>query len=181
MATKAVVVEEALRHTARRRQTRQGAVKTGGKAVPHRAAGLRRWSRARTRRGAASAFDEEKGAAPLRWRTRAYPTAKPAIAEQDAERRSREERLRAERGREKRKAEEDARKTADELASAEQEAARRRKHPMRSPGSPRRRLKTTKEEVGSRRSAASWFRHACPKKAEGERRRGKLTVTRAVR
>ena len=88
----------------------------------------------------------------------ASPTAKPAaIAEQEAERRAREEeQLKAERvAAEKRKAEEDARKAADELAKkrAEQEAARRLETPKTGDGrageAPRRRLENEEEEESS--------------------------------
>ena len=115
------------------------------------------------------------------------------IAEQDAERRAREEeQLKAEHAAaEKRKAEEEARKTADELAKkrAEQEAARRLE--TAKPGevvpgeAPRRRLENEEEEepsaakkIGGKLVPA---KAPAPKKvAEGERRRGKLTVTRAL-
>ncbi|HJS45458.1 MAG TPA: translation initiation factor IF-2 [Rhizomicrobium sp.] len=113
------------------------------------------------------------------------------IAEQDAERRSREEeQLRAERvAAEKRKAEEEARKAADELAKkrAEQEAARRLETPAKlsevANEVPRRRLENEEEEEGGAKKVGGKLVPAkapAPKKAEGERRRGKLTVTRAL-
>jgi translation initiation factor IF-2 len=116
------------------------------------------------------------------------------IAEQDAERRSREEeQLRTERAAaEKRKVEEDARKAADELAKkrAEQEAARRFEAPktpaeLAAAGeAPRRRLENEEEEEGGAKKIGGKLVPAkapAPKKvAEGERRRGKLTVTRAL-
>src|ERR1700761_4300681 len=112
-------------------------------------------------------------------------------AEQEAERKAREEELmRAERvAAEKRKIEEEARKAADELAKkrAEQEAARRLETTPKAPlpaEAPRRRLENEEEEgensakkVGGKLVPA---KAPAPKKAEGERRRGKLTVTRAL-
>ena len=114
------------------------------------------------------------------------------IAEQDAERRAREEeQLKAEHvAAEKRKAEEEARKAADELAKkrAEQEAARRLE--TAKPGevvpgeAPRRRLENEEEEEpgGAKKIGGKLVpaKAPAPKKAEGERRRGKLTVTRAL-
>jgi translation initiation factor IF-2 len=111
-------------------------------------------------------------------------------AEQEAERRAREEeQLKAERiAAEKRKIEEEARKAADELAKkrAEQEAARR----LETPGTvapaeaPRRRLENDEEDEGGAKKVGGKLVPAkapAPKKvAEGERRRGKLTVTRAL-
>jgi translation initiation factor IF-2 len=114
------------------------------------------------------------------------------IAEQDAERRRREEeQLAAERiAAEKRKLEEDARKAADELAKkrAEQEAARRVETAKPVPGAPidapRRRLENEEEEESSAKKGlgkpGAAKVPASPKKTEGERRRGKLTVTRAL-
>ena len=111
------------------------------------------------------------------------------LAEQDATRRAREEeKLKAEKAAaEKRKTEEDARKAADEAARkhAEQEASRRLETPKAPvPGeAPRRRLQNEEEEesaskkAGGKPGAAKV--PASPKK-EGERRRGKLTVTRAL-
>jgi len=110
-------------------------------------------------------------------------------AEQEAERKAREEeQMRAERiAAEKRKAEEEARKAADELAKkrAEQEAARRleaAKEPAPTEA-PRRRLENEEEEEGGAKKVGGKLVPAktpAPKKAEGERRRGKLTVTRAL-
>jgi translation initiation factor IF-2 len=110
-------------------------------------------------------------------------------AEQEAERKAREEeQMRAERvAAEKRKAEEEARKAADELAKkrAEEEAARRLET-SKAPApveAPRRRLENEEEEEGGAKKVGGKLVPAkapAPKKAEGERRRGKLTVTRAL-
>jgi translation initiation factor IF-2 len=114
------------------------------------------------------------------------------IAELDAERRTREEeQLRAEHiAAEKRKLEEEARKAADELAKkrAEQEAARRLETPAKvgevaANEAPRRRLENEEEEEGGSKKIGGKLvpvKAPAPKKAEGERRRGKLTVTRAL-
>ena len=115
------------------------------------------------------------------------------IAEQEAERKSREdEQLKTERvAAEKRKVEEDARKAADEAAKkrAEQEAARRLETPAAKPVAPvetaRRRLENDEEDEGGGKKGGPGKPGApktpAPKKvAEGERRRGKLTVTRAL-
>jgi translation initiation factor IF-2 len=113
-------------------------------------------------------------------------------AEQEAERRTREEeQLKTERvAAEKRKLEEEARKAADDLAKkrAEQEAARRLE--TAKPGevapneAPRRRLENEEEEESASKKIGGKLVPAnkppAPKKAEGERRRGKLTVTRAL-
>jgi translation initiation factor IF-2 len=110
-------------------------------------------------------------------------------AEQDAERKSREEeQMRAERvAAEKRKTEEEARKAADDLAKkrAEQEAARRLETPKTplAAEAPRRRLENEEEEESTAKKVGGKLVPAkapAPKKAEGERRRGKLTVTRAL-
>jgi translation initiation factor IF-2 len=110
-------------------------------------------------------------------------------AEQEAERKAREEeQMRAERvAAEKRKAEEEARKAADELAKkrAEQEAARRLETPkeLAPTEAPRRRLENEEEEEGTAKKVGGKLVPAkapAPKKTEGERRRGKLTVTRAL-
>ena len=112
-------------------------------------------------------------------------------AEQDAERRAREEeQLKAERiAAEKRKVEEEARKAADELAKkrAEQEAARRleaaKTGEVAPNEAPRRRLENEEEEESASKKIGGKLVPAkapAPKKAEGERRRGKLTVTRAL-
>ncbi|HJT42898.1 MAG TPA: translation initiation factor IF-2 [Rhizomicrobium sp.] len=136
--------------------------------------------------------DEEKArrAAALA-DARVSDTEARRMAEQEAERRAREEeQLRAERAAaEKRKAEEEARKIADDLAKkrAEQEAARRFEAPK--PGeppaadAPRRRLENEEEEEGGSKKIGGKLvpvKAPAPKKAEGERRRGKLTVTRAL-
>src|SRR5215469_16371564 len=111
-------------------------------------------------------------------------------AEQEAERKAREEeQMRAERiAAEKRKVEEEARKAADEQARkrAEQEAARRLETP-KTPvpaEAPRRRLENDEEDEGGTSKKVGGklvpAKAPAPKKAEGERRRGKLTVTRAL-
>jgi translation initiation factor IF-2 len=114
------------------------------------------------------------------------------IAEQEAERKAREEeQLKAERiAAEKRKIEEEARKVADEAAKkrAEQEAARRTEATPKAgevaPVETRRRLENEEEEESSSKKGVPGKPGApkapAPKKAEGERRRGKLTVTRAL-
>ncbi len=112
------------------------------------------------------------------------------IAEVESERRAREEeQLKAEHvAAEKRKVEEEARKVADELAKkrAEQEAARRLETPKAPEAgeAPRRRLENEEEEEGGQKKVGGKLVPAnkppAPKKAEGERRRGKLTVTRAL-
>jgi translation initiation factor IF-2 len=112
------------------------------------------------------------------------------IAEQEAERRAREEaQLQAERlAAEKRKVEEEARKAADEAAKkrAEQEAARRLETQAKAPEAteaPRRRLENEEEEESGKKGIPGKPgapKTPAPKKAEGERRRGKLTVTRAL-
>jgi translation initiation factor IF-2 len=113
------------------------------------------------------------------------------IAEDEARRRAaEEEKLKAERlAAEKRKAEEDARKAADDLAKkrAEQEAAKRL-DPKPADGvaaaePARRRLQNEEEEENTAKKIGGKLVPAktpAPKKAEGERRRGKLTVTRAL-
>jgi translation initiation factor IF-2 len=114
-----------------------------------------------------------------------------ARAEEEARRRSlEEEKLKAERAAaERRKAEEEARKAADELAKkrAEQEAARRLEPKPAAEAAAetgRRRLENDEEEgesstkkIGGKLVPA---KTPAPKKAEGERRRGKLTVARAL-
>jgi len=114
------------------------------------------------------------------------------IAEADAARRAQEEELlKAEKiAAEKRKLEEDARKAADEAAKkrAEAEAARRAETPAATvPGeAPRRRLSNDEEEGDSGKKPAKPGLSPKPpaptKKTvgDGERRRGKLTVTRAL-
>jgi translation initiation factor IF-2 len=115
------------------------------------------------------------------------------IAEADARRRAQdEEQLKIERAAaEKRKAEEEARKIADEAAKkrAEQEAARRldaapKTGEVAPADAPRRRLENEEEEEGGAKKIGGKLVPAkapAPKKvAEGERRRGKLTVTRAL-
>jgi translation initiation factor IF-2 len=112
-------------------------------------------------------------------------------AEAEARRRAEdEEKLKAERAAaEKRKIEEDARKAADEAAKkrAEQEAARRLDAPKTeaAAGDVRRRLVNDEEDEGSKKSSPGKPgapKTPAPKKvvSEGERRRGKLTVTRAL-
>src|SRR5476649_963173 len=114
------------------------------------------------------------------------------IAESEARRRAvEEEQLKLERAAaEKRKIEEEARKAADELAKkrAEQEAARRFEAPKAGEAAagetPRRRLENEEEEEGGAKKIGGKLVPAkapAPKKVpEGERRRGKLTVTRAL-
>jgi translation initiation factor IF-2 len=115
------------------------------------------------------------------------------IAEADSARRARdEEQLKIERAAaEKRKTEEDARKIADDAAKkrAEEEAARRMDAPkageVAAVDAPRRRLENDEEEGDSGKKGIPGKPGASPKppppkKAEGERRRGKLTVTRAL-
>jgi translation initiation factor IF-2 len=111
-------------------------------------------------------------------------------AEAEAKRRAEdEEKLKAEKlAAEKRKIEEEARKTADEAAKkrAEQEAAKRL-DPTATPvagEAPRRRLVNEEEEESSKKGPGKPGapKTPAPKKTvtEGERRRGKLTVTRAL-
>jgi translation initiation factor IF-2 len=115
------------------------------------------------------------------------------IAEADARRRAQdEEQLKIERAAaEKRKAEEDARKIADDAAKkrAEQEAARRfeaapKTGEVAPADAPRRRLENEEEEESGAKKIGGKLVPAkapAPKKVpEGERRRGKLTVTRAL-
>jgi translation initiation factor IF-2 len=114
------------------------------------------------------------------------------IAEADAKRRAQdEELLKVERlAAEKRKAEEEARKIADDLAKkrAEAEAARRAEAPKTgevATDAPRRRLENEEEEGDSGKKGVLGKPGApkapAPKKVpEGERRRGKLTVTKAL-
>ena len=115
------------------------------------------------------------------------------IAEAEARRRAQEEeQLKIERAAaEKRKAEEEARKIADDAAKkrAEQEAARRfeaapKTGEVAPADAPRRRLENEEEEEGGAKKIGGKLVPAkapAPKKVpEGERRRGKLTVTRAL-
>ncbi len=114
------------------------------------------------------------------------------IAEAEARRRAlEEEQLKVERlAAEKRKTEEEARKAADELAKqrAEAEAARRAEAPKTGEvvagEAPRRRLENEEEEENTAKKIGGKLVPAkapAPKKvAEGERRRGKLTVTKAL-
>ena len=115
------------------------------------------------------------------------------IAEAEARRRAQEEeQLKIERAAaERRKIEEEARKIADEAAKkrAEQEAARRldaapKTGEVAPADAPRRRLENEEEEEGGAKKIGGKLVPAkapAPKKvAEGERRRGKLTVTRAL-
>jgi len=112
-------------------------------------------------------------------------------AEEEAQRRAvEEEKMKAERAAaEKRKAEEDARKAAEAEARrhAEAEAARRAEPAKPAPveAEPaRRRLVQEEEEESQTKKIGNKIipvKPAAPKKAgEGERRRGKLTVTRAL-
>jgi translation initiation factor IF-2 len=114
------------------------------------------------------------------------------IAEVESKRRAEdEEKLKIERAAaEKRKVEEDARKAADDIARKRaEEAARRTETPLSTvPGeAPRRRLVNEEEEGDSGKRGAPGKPGApktpAPAKkvvGEGERRRGKLTVTRAL-
>jgi translation initiation factor IF-2 len=115
-------------------------------------------------------------------------------AEEEARRRALEdEKLRAERAAaEKRKAEEEARKIADELARkhAEAEAQRRQEAPKDAPAAPpagevsRRRVNVEEEEDGPVKKVGGKIvpaKTAAPKRPGMEnRRRGKLTVTKAL-
>src|SRR5581483_3600996 len=110
------------------------------------------------------------------------------IAEEDARRRAaEEEKLKAERAAaERRKAEEEARKAAEEQARkhAEAEAARRTEPAAPAVADLRRRVNQEEEEEGPTKKVGNKIvpaKPTAPKKvAEGERRRGKLTVTRAL-
>src|SRR6185437_4651749 len=148
------------------------------KAAPARGVVLRQLSEEEKARRAAALADARVSDSEAR-----------RIAEQDAERRSREEeQLKAEHAAaEKRKIEEEARKAADDLAKkrAEQEAARRFEAPKtpEAAEAPRRRLENEEEEESSKKGGPGKPgapKTPAPKKAEGERRRGKLTVTRAL-
>ncbi len=112
-------------------------------------------------------------------------------AEVEAKRRAEDdEKLKIEKAAaEKRKVEEDARKAADDIAKKRaEEVARRTETPLSTvPGeAPRRRLVNEEEEESSKRGAPG--KPGAPKTpapakkvvGEGERRRGKLTVTRAL-
>jgi translation initiation factor IF-2 len=111
-------------------------------------------------------------------------------ADEDARKRAQEEeKMKAERvAAEKRKAEEDARKTAEAEVRrhAEAEAARRTEpKPGLTPAeAPRRRPVQEEEEEGQTKKVGNKIipvKPATPKKVgDGERRRGKLTVTRAL-
>ncbi|HEY8253557.1 MAG TPA: translation initiation factor IF-2 associated domain-containing protein, partial [Rhizomicrobium sp.] len=112
-------------------------------------------------------------------------------AEEDARRRAQEEeKMKAERtAAEKRKAEEDARKAAEAEARrhAEAEAARRadptKPMPVAAEPARRRPVQEEEEEAQTKKVGNKIIpvKPATPKKAgEGERRRGKLTVTRAL-
>jgi translation initiation factor IF-2 len=113
-------------------------------------------------------------------------------AEEEAKRRADEdERLKRERAAaEKRKAEEEARKAAEETARrhAEEEAQRRlekKEEPATtaktSTEAPRRRLVAEEEEEpATKKGAKAPAKAPAAKKGEGDRRRGKLTVTKAL-
>ncbi|MDE1938486.1 MAG: translation initiation factor IF-2 [Alphaproteobacteria bacterium] len=117
-------------------------------------------------------------------------------AEEDAKRRAEEDsRLKTERAAAaKRKAEEDARKAADELARkhAEEEASRRlekkdepagtvaAKAPAEAPRRGRLIAEEEEETVSKKGAKAPAKTPAAPKKGEDNRRRGKLTVTKAL-
>jgi translation initiation factor IF-2 len=112
-------------------------------------------------------------------------------AEEEARRRAEEdERLKRERvAAEKRKAEEDARKAAEEQARkhAEEEATRRlekKEEPAAAkPAEPARRARLVaeeEEETVSKKGAKAPAKAPAAKKGEGDRRRGKLTVAKAL-
>jgi len=159
------------------------AAPAGAKAAPAaRGVVLRQLSEEEKARRAAALAD-----------ARVSDTEARRMAEQEAERKAREdEQLKAERvAAEKRKAEEEARKIADEAAKkrAEQEAARRLEAAKAGEAAPaettsRRRLENDEEDEGGGKKGGPGKPGApkapAPKKAEGERRRGKLTVTRAL-
>ena len=196
--TKAVVVEKKRSATppAAAKPSAKAAEKPADKAAAPAAAPAAAAKTAAPARGVVlrQLSDEEKArrAAALA-DARVSDSEARRIAEQEAERKSREdEQLKAERvAAEKRKVEEDARKAADEAAKkrAEQEAARRLETPKAKEVAPvetaRRRLENDEEDEGGGKKGGPGKPGApktpAPKKvAEGERRRGKLTVTRAL-
>jgi translation initiation factor IF-2 len=156
-------------------------VKPAPKAAPARGVVLRQLSEEEKARRAAALADARVSDAEAR-----------KIAEDEARRRAaEEEQLKVERAAaERRKAEEDARKAADELARkhAEAEAARRTAGPAEAkPATPdptRRRVTNEEEEETTTKKVGGKLipvKAPAPKKVgEGERRRGKLTVTRAL-
>ncbi len=153
--------------------------KPAAKAAPARGVVLRQLSDEEKARRAAAIADARVSDAEARRQ-----------AEAEAARRAQEEeKMKAERiAAERRKAEEDARKAADAEARrhAEAEAARRTgTEPGAAPAEvARRRPVQEEEEEGQTKKVGNKIipvKPAAPKKAsEGERRRGKLTVTRAL-
>ena len=147
-------------------------------AVPARGVVLRQLSDEEKARRAAAIAD-----------ARVSDTEARARAEDEARRRStEEEQMKAERAAaERRKTEEDARKAADVEARARAEEAARRVEP-KTPLAPtevaRRRPVQEEEEESTTKKVGNKIipvKTPAPKKAgEGERRRGKLTVTRAL-
>ena len=123
---------------------------------------------------------------------RVYEEEARKHAEEDAKRRTEEdERLKKERAAaEKRKTEEEARKAAEETARkhAEVEAQRRLEKKDETPAAakttaeaPRRRLVAEEEEEAApKKGAKAPVKAPAAKKGEGDRRRGKLTVTKAL-
>jgi translation initiation factor IF-2 len=155
-------------------------VKPAIKAAPARGVVLRQLSDEEKARRAAAIADARVTDAEAR-----------RNAEAEAARRGQEEeKMKAERlAAEKRKAEEDARKTAEAEVRrhAEAEAARRvdpAKPVVGAPEAVRRRPVQEEEDEGSTKKVGNKIipvKTPAPKKAgEGERRRGKLTVTRAL-
>jgi len=155
------------------------AAKPAAKAAPSRGVVLRQLSDEEKARRAAAIADARVSDAEAR-----------RHAEEDARKRAQEEeKMKAERAAaEKRKAEEDARKAAEAEARRHAEAeAARRADPKLAPVSAepaRRRPVQEEEEEGQTKKVGNKIipvKPATPKKAgEGERRRGKLTVTRAL-
>jgi translation initiation factor IF-2 len=155
--------------------------KPAPKAAPARGVVLRQLSEEEKARRATALADARVSDAEAR-----------KIAEDDARRRAaEEEQLKIERAAaERRKVEEDARKAADELARkhAEAEAARRTAGPAEvkpAVADPARRRVTNEEEEETTTKKVGGklipVKAPAPKKVgEGERRRGKLTVTRAL-
>ncbi|HWF64814.1 MAG TPA: translation initiation factor IF-2 [Rhizomicrobium sp.] len=181
--TKAVVVEKkrTLGAPAPAKQAEKpAAAKPAAKAQPPRGGVvLRQLSDEEKARRAAAIADARVSDAEAR-----------ARAEEDAKRRVvEEEKMKAERAAaEKRKAEEDARKAAEAEARrhAEAEAARRadpKAMPVAAEAARRRPVQEEEEEAQTKKVGNKIIpvKPATPKKAgEGERRRGKLTVTRAL-
>jgi len=190
--TKAVVVEKK-RSAAPPAATAKPAVKSAAKAEAKAPAPEVKAPEAKTPASARGGVvlrqlsDEEKAR-----RATALADAKVSdaearkIADADAKRRAvEEEQLKIERAAaEKRKTEEEARKAADETAKKRAEAeATRRLDPAAAPGEvPRRRMEAEDDEEGGKKKLGAPNKTPVPKKTvgDGERRRGKLTVTRAL-